>query len=98
MSDPYDPIELRPTAAGCSALFFALPVVYTVIAPLMVRAWGFRVVRYGLLLLPIASLAGLIAGLVAMRRGRTAFVLVVTALNAAIFLSCVAAVVLVILR
>jgi hypothetical protein len=99
LSDPYQPIELRPTAAGCSALLFAVPVLYALAAPLLVREWGFAVIRVGLLILPLASLLGLVAGIIAMRRrDRGLFVLVITALNGALFLSCVAAVVLVILR
>lgn len=99
MSDPYDPIDLRPTAAGCSAILFALPVLYAAVAPWVVRAWGFRAIRLGLLIFPLASLAGMVIGLIAMRRhGKTSFLLIITTLNAAVFLSCVAAVVLVVLR
>jgi hypothetical protein len=101
MSDAYDTVELKPSWLGCSLLSFGGLVLFAVALPLLI--WRVRVdfywIRMAALLIPVASLVGTVAGVVALRRSSSRSLAgIALALNFAVFASCVAAVVFTVLR
>jgi hypothetical protein len=104
MSDAYDTVELRPSWLGCSLLSFGGLVLFAVALPLLIRTvgvppGGLPWIAVAALLLPMVSLIGTVSGIVALRRGSNRSLAgIALVLNLAVFASCVAAVVLTLLR
>jgi len=100
MSDAYDTVELRPSWLGCSLLAIGLLVLVAVSLPFLIRNFRLQGFFFVLVLLfPVASLLGTLCGVMAVRRsGARSLAGVALLANLTVLGSCVAAVVITILR
>ncbi|HVS62169.1 MAG TPA: hypothetical protein VMT85_01570 [Thermoanaerobaculia bacterium] len=100
MSDAYDTVELKPSWLGCSLISIGLLVLFAVSLPFLIRSFRLQEFFFeALLLFPVASLLGTLCGWMAVRRtGARSLAGIALLANLTVFGSCVAAVVITILR